>query len=150
VTCFPRRAARGFTLTELVVVIVVATILSAFAISKINSTSFDNEGFANQAGAMVRYAQKIAISQRRVVFVVISSSQIRLCYADSACGTPLQEPPGTNPFAKTVKSPVSLSGTTFSFDPLGRPSAGGVITVSDGTPADTQTITVEAETGYVH
>jgi MSHA pilin protein MshC len=146
----PPCRADGFTLTELVVVIIIAAILSAFAISRISTVSFDNEGFANQARAMIRYAQKIAISQRRVVFVVISSSQIKLCYADSACGSPVREPPSTGDFKKDVKSPVTLSGTTFSFDPLGRPSAGGVVTVSDGTPADTQTITIEAETGYVH
>ena len=74
--------AEGFTLTELAVVMVVVTILSAFAISRINVTSFDTEGFANRAAAMVRYAQKIAISQRTTVAVVIvagNPGNLQLC-----------------------------------------------------------------------
>ena len=58
------RVAAGFTLIELAVVIGIAAILSALALSKINTASFDTEGFTNRAAAMVRYAQKLAISQR--------------------------------------------------------------------------------------
>ena len=102
---------------------------------------------------MVRYAQKIAISQRRTVFVITTvgpPSNIRLCYPDvtTPCDTPLREPPGTNAFSYNAPSGVSLSAANFSFNALGRPSAGPAITVTDGvTP---RTITVEAETGYVH
>lgn len=143
------RAAAGFTLTELVVVIIIATILAAFAISRINVASFDTEGFANRAAAMVRYAQKLAISQRRTVFVVTTvgpPSNIKLCYTDATCATPVHEPPGTNAFAHDAPSGVSLPATSFSFSALGRPSAGTTITVTgDGA----KTITIAAETGYV-
>ena len=142
-----RMAAAGFTLTELVVVIVIATILSAFAISRINTQSFDTEGFANRAAAMVRYAQKIAISQRRVVWVVISSNTLSLCYTTAGCGGgAVREPPGTNAFAYSAPSGVAIAGSSFSFDALGRPSATGSITVTGDV---TRTITIEAETGYV-
>ena len=142
-----RSSAVGFTLTELVMVMVIAGILAAFAASRISTTSFDTEGFANRAGAMVRYAQKIAISQRRTVFVVLTGSNIKLCYTNSGCGTPVHEPPGTNAFSYNAPSGVTLSGSTFSFNPLGKPSAGGTITVTGDIA---RTITVEAETGYVH
>lgn len=143
------RVSTGFTLTELVVVIIIATILSAFAIARINTREFDSEGYANRAAAMIRYAQKLAISQRRTVWVVISGNALSLCYGDAACGGgAVREPPGTNAFSYAAPSGVTLTGTTFSFDPLGKPSAGGSVTVTDG--ATPHTLTIEAGTGYVH
>jgi MSHA pilin protein MshC len=142
------RAAAGFTLIELVTVIGIATILSALAIARINTQSFDTEGFANRAAAMVRYAQKIAISQRRTVAVVITSSNIKLCYTDTACsGGMVHEPPGTNDFSFNTPSGVALGGSSLTFNALGKPNAGGSITVTGDV---VRTITVEAETGYVH
>ena len=154
--------AKGFTLTELVVVIVIATILAAFAISRINVNAFDTEGYANRAAAMVRYAQRLAISQRRSVAVVITAGApgtIKLCYVDTACsGGSVREPPGTSAFQYTSPGSVTVGGTLapgFRFDSLGKPydsggtalAAAGTITISgDGA----HTITVEAETGYVH
>ena len=143
-----RDHAAGFTLTELVMVIAVATILAAFAISRINVVSFNTEGFANRAAAMVRYAQKLAINQRRTVAVVITGSNIQLCYTDTACsGGSVHQPPGTSAFSFDTPSGVALSGSSFSFSPLGRPSAGASITVTGDIA---RTITVEAETGYAH
>jgi hypothetical protein len=80
------------------------------------------------------------------VFVVTTASNIRLCYADATCATPVQEPPGTNAFSYDVPSAgITLSVASISFTALGS-SAGGSITVTgDGT----KTITVIAGTGYV-
>lgn len=145
------KSSSGFTLVELVTVIGIASILAAFAISRISTASFDTEGFANRAAAMVRYAQKIAISQRRTVAVVVSGNNIKLCYTDSSCASQVREPPGTNAFSydAPTASGVTIAldlGTSFTFDALGRPSAGRTITVSgDGT----KMITIAAETGYV-
>ena len=139
---------KGFTLTELVVVIIIATILAAFAAARINTQSFDTEGFANRAAAMVRYAQKVAVSQRRAVFVVISNGNLKLCYTDSTCATPVHEPPGTDAFSHNTPSGVTLSNmSTFSFDSLGRPSTGGTLKVTGDVTRD---VVIEAETGYVH
>jgi MSHA pilin protein MshC len=152
------RRACGFTLTELVVVIVIATILSAFAIARINTTSFEAMGFSSELAATMRYAQKIAIAQHRNVEVAISSSAVSLRYPDLT-GTPaLRRPPGIDAYTIGVPSGVTLSGTlvgsTVTFSALGRPlmsvlPASGTLIVSGGdlTPV---TITVEAETGYVH
>lgn len=144
----PKRNTSGFTLTELVVVIVILTILSALAISRINVASFDTEGFANRATAMVRYAQKIAVSQRRTVWVVIGGNTLSLCYTTAACaGGAVREPPGTNAFSYAAPAGVVLAGASFSFDSFGRPSAGGTISVTGDVA---RTITIESGTGYVH
>lgn len=147
--CYSGATAAGFTLTELVVVIVIATILSAFVIARINTASFDTEGFANRAAAMVRYAQKIAISQRRTVFVVIAGNTLSLCYTTAGCGGgAVHEPPGTNAFSYTAPPGVTLSNmATFSFDALGRPSTGGTLNVTGDV---VRNIVIETETGYVH
>jgi MSHA pilin protein MshC len=136
----------GFTITELVVVIVIASILSVFAIARINTQSFDTEGFANRAAAMVRYAQKIAIAQRRTVFVVSTASNIKLCYTNSGCGTPVLDPASGSAFTYNPPSGITLSAASVSFDPLGRPSAGTTITVTGDVARN---ITIAAETGYV-
>ena len=143
------KAAAGFTLIELVTVMAIAAILVAIAVSRISTTSFDTEGFANRAAAMVRYAQKIAISQRRTVAVVISGNTLSLCYTDTTCsGGSVHEPPGTNAFSYTAQSPISITaGTSFTFNPLGKPSAGQTITVTGDIARN---IVIEAETGYVH
>jgi MSHA pilin protein MshC len=154
------RSARGFSLTELVVVMVIAAILSAFAISRINTTSFEAEGFANQLAATMRYAQKIAIAQHRNVAVAITSSAVSLTYP-GLTGTPaLRKPPGTEAYTISVPSGVTLGGSlvgdTVTFSPLGKPtyivlssSTSGTLIVSGGDISPI-TITVEAETGYVH
>jgi MSHA pilin protein MshC len=146
--------ATGFTLTELVVVIVIATIISAFAIARINTASFEAEGFSNQLAATMRYAQKIAISQRRSVAVTITSSTVSLTYPGLA-GTPaLRKPPGTEPYTISVPSVVTLggtlAGTTVTFNALGKPVGGGGTLQVSGGDLPMVTLTVEAETGYVH
>ena len=146
-----RPAMSGFTLAELIIVMIISVLLAAFAAARISTQGFDTEGFANQTIAMVRFAQRIAISQRRTVAVVVTPGTpgtIRLCYTDTSCaGGDVHEPPGQTAFTKVSKSNVTVAGSSFTFNALGKPSAGGTITIAgDGS----HTITIEAETGYVH
>jgi MSHA pilin protein MshC len=136
-----RSAQRGFTLTELVVVIVLVGILAVAALPRMfDSAGFQSHGAAEQVKAALRYGQKVAIAQRGAVSVVISSA------ATSDCGTVLV---GGNVNCVIADS-VAVPAKTVTFNALGQPAPNAADSVVVGTPPNDTTITIEAETGYVH
>lgn len=149
----PRRRTAGFTLVELVTILVVAAILAAIAAPRFfNRLSFEERGFRDQSIAAVRYAQRVAIAERRNVFVVIGENQLQLCY-DAGCATPLLNPGMGTAFDITTPDGVSLAPEgTISFNGLGQPAAvlplTLPLTVTVG-GADNMTFIVQQETGYV-
>lgn len=143
-----RRLQRGFTLAELVVVIVIAAILAAIAIPQFNQPEIDAAWFHEEARATVRYAQRTAVAQRRCVFVEVTPPQLRLVYGDASCvisATTVASLVSGNPVEITAPSGVVLSAAPnpFRFNGLGQPSAAATVTVGS------RTIVVNAETGYV-
>lgn len=156
---FPQVRAAGFSLVELVAILAVIAVLAAFAVPRmVDRTGFESRGFFDQAQALVRYAQKIAIAQRQSppkspLYVVISASQIRICY-DTGCAAPVTDPATGAALAVTAPSGVTLApATTFSFTGSGTPSIGAqlAISVNSAGAGDTnRTFFVEAQTGYVH
>lgn len=147
------KQSAGFTLIELITVMVIVGILAVFAAPRMfDANAFKSRGFADQVLATLHYAQKIAIAQRRNVCVALTSSTISLTIANSsgagvACGSSLALPAGGNSITSPTAS-ITLTYTlpgTFTFDALGKTPAAQTITVYGETP-----IIVEAETGYVH
>ena len=169
---------RGFTIVELIVVMVLVGVLGAVAASRFfDRASFDASAYAEQTKSMMRYAQKIAIAQQRPVFVVFGAGSIGLCYAATCAGSEqLQAPAGSNSgSARTVASCGSSSWycegmpsglalslapavTSFYFDALGRPynaadsgtSTFASTVVSITGDGSSHVINVVAETGYVY
>ena len=92
------RQSAGFTLVELIVVLVLTGILASVAGARyFNRTGFDAATFADQGAAMLRYAQKLAVAQNRPVYVQAGSGGIRLCYsATNPCTATIAAPSGSN------------------------------------------------------
>lgn len=173
-----RTAQSGFTIVELVTVIVLTGILAAVAIPRFfNTGGFDGRSSRDLVKGLMRYGQKIAIAQGRNVFVRVNGAGVALCY-DAACNARVPPASGSNTGTRATLAACSNatnwaceglpngvvmapSVITFSFDATGAPFA-----AADGLNATVSTfvplaisitgggtlypITVAAVTGYVN
>lgn len=149
------RTERGFTLVELVMVILLVGTLSYYAVARMsNRSDTDAHGFTQQLSSALRYAQKAAVAQRRTLYVNLDETTRRVwvCLdAAQACNQPLMAPAGG---ALEYTAPQGIALTTngtaqLTFDALGRPSVVSTLDleVSSG---DTQfTLRLEPDSGYV-
>jgi MSHA pilin protein MshC len=157
------REQRGFTLVELIAVMVIIGILAVFAMPRFSGRQmYDDLAFYNYVLSTLRYAQKSAISQHQFVCATFGAGSVVLTYGPTnACASGSLATLGG---AQPANSKFSGGApTALSFDCLGRlraisPVAAScsvataieinkhtITVVGAATP-----ITVEKETGYVH
>lgn len=168
------RGAAGFTLVELVVIMIVVGILAAVVMPRMSLIGgFSARGYADQIEAYLRYAQKSALAQRRVTRLELADCTV----ADGACNAAprycIAAAYAVPPTCATACPASGCSGGwcamalpgqfhspqnhvavsnagTVCFDPLGRPSTGRTIVVSDENGGLVRNVVIESETGYVH
>ena len=139
---------KGFTLFELVIVILLVGILSAFVVPRINIAGFRSTGFTQQAITAIRYAQKEAISTGCSVTVEIDTVDADICelkWFGCAGNSNLTNPAsGVTDFCANSTPEGSVPVVNFTYNRIGSPSAAQSITI------DSRTIKVEANTGFAH
>lgn len=149
---------RGFTLVELITVMVIVGIVSAIALPRMFDRGlFDSRGYYDQIISSLRYAQKTAISQRRTVCVTFPTTS-RMVFTTAstfggACDTDLQNPTaGQTTYTVDAPGGVTLAGATaINFDALGRANFAGVSPLSISVSGfAASNVCIAAETGYVY
>ena len=158
--CYKLRNVRtGFTIVEILIVVVILSIAALAAIPMMSSaSSFQIRSAANMIAADLEYAKSMAISRGQYYYVVFNVSTDSYSIEDQD-STVIDHPvkkgfPYTISFPKESRlSKVEITNVTFTsnkvgFDCLGSPTNnGGYITISaNGTTA---TINVEPVTGYI-
>lgn len=146
---------RGFTLIELIMVIVILGVLAVFAAPRVFDNSvFTARGLHDETLALLRYGQKAAIAQRRTVCVTVNATGVTMTMfvanpapATCAAATPAQAPALSLPFVPKGGTGLAGPASPFQFTPLGSTDQTSAITI---TVANSTPITVEAATGYVH
>ncbi|VAW81359.1 hypothetical protein MNBD_GAMMA13-936 [hydrothermal vent metagenome] len=142
----------GFTLIELVAVIVIVATLSLFALPNSGHNDTTIPAHADKFGRVLRHAQALAMSQGRTLVVDIQSTT-RYSITDGATSIPIRDLSG-NEQLFFFSDGVTLAGKDIAFDSLGRPIDGGnLITkaqawVLSGT-SNTARVSIQPLTGFI-
>jgi len=157
--CGVKNREWGFTLIELIVVIVILLILSAVIAPKITDviTGTRINTAARKIASDIRYAQSLAISAQTTYGVIFNPNPTNTYSLYQNTSATII----TNPFSGglyTVQlntgeyDGVTINGSyEVKFDSLGSPTLGGgsSVIISNNGAAPTRTITVAANTGKV-
>jgi MSHA pilin protein MshC len=154
-----RARANGFTLIELVTVIVILGVLAAIAGPRFfGENIFRVRGYADEVATALRYAQKIAVASGCPVQVSLApatgytlmqrAASGNTCATSGAYSLAVKRPDGGDDYRGTPPTGVDIgSSATFTFDGGGAatPTAGTVLTVVG--QAGSYSITVDTATG---
>lgn len=153
----PYSAIAGFTLVELVITIVIMGILASVAAPRFfERDAFDERGYYEDTLAALRYAQKLAVATGCPVQVTITASAYTLNQRETSCapgnaftGNVFNPATQDSSYTKAAPSGLTLTPATLTFNGLGQVSGSPITLTLTGT-ADTRSITLVPETGFVY
>ena len=154
-----RRRMPGFTLVELVSVLVLVGILSVYVVSKaMSSAGQSTAGYqAVRLASDLRHTQMLALawgvaltftSTPSSYSVSCATSTTAPCPPSTSPPTPVTDPGHSGAFSVTLDNSVTLNATSVTFDILGQPATAPTFTFT----SDSKTmaaVTVAANTGFV-
>ncbi len=136
---------KGFTLIELILVLLITAVLAATVIPNISFSQFRQTGAVQQGTAAIRMAQKLAISSGCQVDVVIGTSSCTLNW-NGCTAAAIPNPASGNTNFCLDSNPGVSPAVSFSFNDIGEPITGQqTIVFGNGS-----TINVEANTGFIY
>ena len=145
---------RGFTLVELVSVIVLLGIMTAVIAPRfLTLRDYEARGYYDEVAAASRYAQKLAVVSGCDVQMAISSAGLKLrkrqlCDTSSAFSRTLKLP-GKDVDTLSPPADLSVSAATVIFSPLGEAINTMRIPTDYSLNIGSRTIQIVGETGYV-
>ena len=134
----------GFTLVELVVVVLLIGIIGFVAGPRfVKTDAFAERRAADEILSALRFTQQMAMARGGGIQLRLNSNSYTVEETD---GTPLQSPDRSGTYSKNLPNGVTASAITLAFDGLGQPVPNADVNIAIGSLS----ITVEADTGYAH
>lgn len=143
-----RRSTAGFTLVELVMVLVLVGVLAVVALPKMVSTSdWALRAFSDDLVGQTLAARRLALSQRRPVVATITPTGVSFAYAAGGSLGSLPCPAAVSPCiaesgTRTVTFNVGNTGATAT-------SSAGPLTVTVSGNGYSRVLQIAHETGHI-
>lgn len=155
---------RGFTLVELILVIVLVGILSVYALPRLDSlTSYDLNQSTNELIEAIRFAQETSMIRVNTQYQIVTGApDIYRVQQYTSSASDISNPlTGASSFTADSNdwAGISVTAVNLSFDTRGYPCASTApcsthmtnpLTIDVSASGETRSITIEPLTGFVH
>ena len=150
------RRASGFTMVELVLVMVLIGVLAAIGVPRLmGDNTMAAAAFGDEVVSALRTAQKSAVARRRVVCATVGGSAVTLTMSPSSTTLDCTEPLNAETYSTSASGvTATMNPPTLFFQPngmitsdiAGSTPVGGTVRIQGGA---SRSITFEGTTGHV-